>query len=363
MEFAIAAAFGLAVAVSAFLILQRNADKRQDELSTLISGVRGEERLRALEEDIHAGLARVTETVGEIDKARGTSITRLETVVREAQRTLDSLQRSTTRLADTLSNSQSRGQWGERMARDILSAAGFVENVNYRYNRQMEGSRGRPDYSFLLPEGRTLNMDVKFPMTAYMRYLDATDEAAELEAERQFLADVRGTIRGVATRDYIDPAQGTLDFMLVFIPNEHIYAFIHEKDSDLVIDALDQGVVLCSPLTLFALLSVIRQAADSFALAHAADGILQALGAFNQQWSKYSSSVDAVGRRIDSLQRAFDDLRGTRTRVLEGELATVERLRVEQHIELPPETEIEADEYDDGEQGDEPDHTRFGNQP
>ena len=110
MEFAIAAAFGLAVAVSAFLILQRNADKRQDELSTLISGVRGEERLRALEEDIHAGLARVTETVGEIDKARGTSITRLETVVREGQRTLDSLQRSTTRLADTLSNSQSRGQ-------------------------------------------------------------------------------------------------------------------------------------------------------------------------------------------------------------------------------------------------------------
>jgi len=334
MEFIAAAALGLTISVAVFLILQRNADKSDRELSVLISGVKGEERLRTLEDGIRKDLSRIVETVTAVDHARGVSITKLETVVREGQRAIDSLQNSTTRLADTLSNSQARGQWGERMAKDILQAAGLIENVNYRFNKQMEGTNVRPDYTFLLPESRVLNMDVKFPIANYVRYLDADSESDELTAERQFISDVRNTILEVSGREYIDTSRGTLDFMLVFIPNEHIYAFIHEREAELANEALARGVVLCSPLTLFALLSVIRQAADSFTLAHAADDILRALGSFNQQWEKYSTSIETVGRRIDSLQRAYDDLSGTRTRALEKELATVEELRLEQGVGL-----------------------------
>jgi DNA recombination protein RmuC len=346
MEFVAAALLGISLAVAVFLVLQRTTERRHDELSSLISGVKGEERLRDLERDIESNLQKVTEVVSQVDHARGESITRLETVVRESQRSLDSLQRTTTRLADTLSNSQARGQWGERMADDILRAAGLIEGVNYRHNRQLEGGTGRPDYTFLLPEGRVLHMDVKFPIANYVRYLDA-DEPAEVEAaERQFLSDVRGTVRAVATREYVDPAQGTLDFMLVFIPNEAIYAFIHERDHRLADDALERGVVLCSPLTLYALLSVIRQSTDAFALAHAADQILRSLGAFNQQWGKYLGAVDTVGRRIDSLQKAYDDLRGTRTRALERRLAEVEQIRIEQRLELPDDDEDEDEDLD-----------------
>jgi DNA recombination protein RmuC len=335
MEFLAAAALGLAIAVAAFLILQRNADRADRELSALISGVKGEERLRTLEAEMRASLGRVTETVAAVDQARGASITRLETVIEQSQQTVTSLQATTSRLADTLSNSQARGQWGERMAEDILRAAGFIEDVNYRRNRQFDAGTGRPDYSFLLPEGRILNMDVKFPIASYVRYLDASSEEDASAAEKQFLADVRGTVASVAGRDYIDPSRGTLDFMLVFIPNENIYAFIHERDPRLADDALQKGVVLCSPLTLFALLSVIRQAADAFALAHAADEVLTSLGAFNREWQKYSEAVATVGRRIESLQRAFDDLSGPRTRVLERQLQTVEQVRLAHRIELP----------------------------
>lgn len=354
MEFIAAAGLGLAIAVAVFLILQRNADKGDRELSALISGVRGDERLRTLEDGIRTELSRVVDTVAAVDQARGVSITRLETVVREGQGAIDSLQKSTTRLADTLSNSQARGQWGERMARDILQAAGLIENVNYRFNKQMEGSRDRPDYTFILPESRILNMDVKFPIASYVRYLEAETETDEAAAERQFLADVRGTIQEVSGRDYIDPSRGTLDFMLVFIPNEHIYAFIHERDASIAADALSKGVVLCSPLTLFALLSVIRQAADSFALAHAADDILRALGSFNQQWEKYSLSIAVMGRRITSLQRAYDELSGPRMRALERELVAVEEIRLEQGIRLPEVDEASSDDdVDESEPADE----------
>lgn len=339
--------FGLAVGLSAsviiLLVLQLRAARRFNDLSLQIAGLGGEERLRTLEQGVQDGLRQVRDVVHHVDTARGESIARLETVVRESQRSLDALDRSTTRLNETLSSSQARGQWGERMADDILRAAGLLEGPNYRRNVQVQGGGGRPDYTFLLPEGRVLHMDVKFPMDNYVRYLDAIgDDDGSAAAAEQFLNDVRTTIKNVAGREYIDPSQGTLDFMLVFIPNEHIYAFIHQRDHNLASEALSKGVVLCSPLTLFALLSVIRQAADSFALAQAADQMLRSLGAFNQQWPKYQQAVDAVGSRIESLQRAFDELSGRRTRALERRLRQVEQLRIEQRIDLP----VVADDED-----------------
>ena len=335
MEFLAAGLVGLLLALLAFLLLQWTARRNDVELSALVSGVRGEERLRTLEQHILTSLREVHDVTREVDRSRVDSLGRLDQVVRESQRSIDALQRSTDKLVATLSSSQARGQWGERMADDVLRAAGFVEGVQYLRNRQLDGGPGRPDFTFLLPEGRKLHMDVKFPIASYVRYIEAEAGPGSDAAERQFLADVRTAIKGVATRDYIDPAAGTLDFMLVFIPNEHIYSFVHQRDPRISEEALSLGVVLCSPLTLFALLSVIRQAADSFALAHAADEILRALGAFQQQWSKYRDAVDAVGRRIDSLQRAYDDLRGPRTRALERRLIDVEQLRIAQHLELP----------------------------
>ena len=330
------ALIGVIVGAIVYFVLQRSTRRELDEVSLLVSGVQGEERLRTLEASVGARLAEIGRIVNEIDRARGESIAQLSGVVSMSQRSIDDLRATTGRLAETLSSNQARGQWGERMADDILRAAGFVEGRNYLRNRQMAGSSGRPDFTFLLPDDRTLNMDVKFPIASYVRYIEALDDTSSAEAERQFLDDVRSTVRAVSTRDYIDAENHTLDFMIVFIPNEHIYAFIHQRDPQLADEALARGVVLCSPLTLFALLSVIRQAADAFALAGAADDVLRAMGAFSQQWGKYQEAVAAVGRRIEALDRAFEQLTGTRTRMLQRRLDEVERVRTERHLELPP---------------------------
>lgn len=341
MELLAATLLGVVVAMLGFLAFYWTFARERREVSALVSGVRGEERLNTLEQGIQQSLREVRDSsdraadiVRDIDRARGESIADLSAVVRESRGAIETLQASTSKLAETLSSSQARGLWGERMAEDVVRAAGFVENINYRRNKQIEGGR-RPDFTFILPENRVLNMDVKFPIANYVRYVELEPGPQRDSAAQQFLADFRTMIRDVATRDYVDPASGTLDFMLVFIPNEQIYAFVHERDADLVDDALNRRVVLCSPLTLFAMLSVIRQASESFALAHATDEILRALGVFHREWSKYHEAVEVVGRRVQSLQRAYDDLSGPRTRVLERRLAEVDELRLEQRIELP----------------------------
>ena len=66
-----------------------------------------------------------------------------------------------------------RGQWGERIAEDVLRLSGFLEGVNYLRQHTLTDSGGRPDYTFLMPNGLVMHMDVKFPLDNYLRFLDA----------------------------------------------------------------------------------------------------------------------------------------------------------------------------------------------
>ena len=132
------------------------------------------------------------------------------------------------------------------MAEDVLCASGFVENVNYLKQKTIQGAGSRPDFTFLLPRGLRLNMDVKFPFDNYMRSLDAQAEGEKARFRADFLRDVKAKVREVATRDYINPEQQTLDCALLLIANEQIYAFIQEQDSQAFEEALRQHVVCCS---------------------------------------------------------------------------------------------------------------------
>ena len=149
------------------------------------------------------------------------------------------------------------------MAADVLRAAGMVEGVNYRRQVAMVGGRV-PDFTFLLPKGLEMNMDVKFPIDNYLRYLDATSDGDRSTALSAFQRDVRGRVKEITTRDYIDPER-TVDHVLLFIPNESVYSFIHENDSELLDRAMAEkvGVVVEARFTDRDDLGVVEQRGDA----------------------------------------------------------------------------------------------------
>jgi len=252
-----------------------------------------------------------------------------------------------------LANPQARGQWGERMAEDVLRLAGFVENVNYRKQTQIEGGTGRPDYTFHMPQGQTLFMDVKFPMAAYLRYL-ATNSEAEREVHlKRFLTDVRARVRELAKREYAIAGGGSaLDNVLLFIPNEQLTGFIHEHDPDLIEDAMGQQIVMCSPMTLFAFLGVIRQAHDNFTIERTSDEILSLIGKFGTQWGKYADQMEKIKRRFEGVEKDFEALSVTRRRALERPLRELEAIRQQRGLPVDGELfslEADADVDDDEE--------------
>ena len=245
----------------------------------------------------------------------------LETSSRETQK----LQESTSKLREILSSSQKRGQWGERMVEDILDFIGFMEDKNYIKQTQVESGE-KPDYTFLLPKEKKLNMDVKFPLASYERYINAElDEEREAQ-KKEFLKDVKKHIKDVAGREYVNPAEGTVDYVLLFIPNESIYGFINQEDTKLIDYALEKKVLLCSPLTLYAMLSLIYQATRNFAMEEKATEVMNLLNAFRLQWSKYVEVMDKMGRSLDTARKDYDTMVTTRKNQLEKPLAQIEEI-------------------------------------
>jgi len=303
-------------------------------------------RLGEVQRGVQTDLQRLTDLVGQLGQTTAERFGQVDRSLHVHAEITNVLADSTRSLREALANSNTRGQWGERMAEDVLRLAGFEVGVNYVRRTAVAGDgSGIPDFTFLLPKGHVLFMDVKFPMSAYLRYLEAGTEAERSAHRAAFVRDVRARIRELAKREYskVDerPAVGNV---LLFVPNETLAGFIHESDSTLVDEALRQQVVICSPLTLYTFLGVIRQAFDNFVIERTSDEILQLIGRFGQQWQKYTESAEKVKKRLDSVQNEFDQLVGVRRRALERPLAQLEELRIRRN--LPVDGELFVDDED-----------------
>ena len=281
-----------------------------------------------------AELDNVSKLMKDLEKDRVEKFGQLSNQLQNASEQTASLIQTTNNLREALASTKARGQWGERMAEDVLRLAGFIENINYLKQKAVEGSRSRPDFTFLLPKNLKVNMDVKFPLDNYLKFLESESDVEKAKFRSDFLRDVRGRIREVTTRDYIDPEQNTVDYVLLFIPNEQIYAFIHEQDSTILDDGIKNRVVFCSPLTLYAILAVIRQAVENFALEQTSNEILSLFGAFKKQWHEFMTRFEVLGKRITEAQTEYEALTTTRKRQLEKPLNELESLRTQRNLPL-----------------------------
>ena len=96
-----------------------------------------------------------------------------------------------------------------------------------------------PDFTFHLPKGHVLYMDVKFPLASYVRYLEVHTDAERQAHLKRFLGDVRLRVKELAKRDYArEGDKPAVDYVLLFLPNEQLAGFIHEHDPELLDDAM-----------------------------------------------------------------------------------------------------------------------------
>ncbi len=281
-----------------------------------------------------AEMDKVQQLMQKIEGERRQSFGSLNEQLKQSLEQTQKLREATAQLNQALSNSQARGQWGERMAEDVLRMAGFIEGINYQKQKSGTDSLARPDFTFFLPHNLKVNMDVKFPMNNYLAYLQSDSETEKSSYKQAFLRDVRKRVKEVTIRGYINTADHTVDYVIVFIPNEQVYAFINEADPAIMDEALKNKVILSSPITLYAVLSIIRQAVENFNLEQTASQILSLLADFSKQWDKYKDVMERMGKRIDDARKEFQSLVSTRTNALERPLNKIEAIRSANKLEI-----------------------------
>jgi len=244
------------------------------------------------------------------DKERINSFSALKNSLDEYKKITEQLSVSTENLKKVLSNNQLRGQFGEQVADDLLKMAGFVVGENY--TRQESDNGARPDFTVYLPDRTKINVDAKFPYSALQRMTETDDTDAKKRYMKEFESDIKEKIKQVTTREYISPEDRTVDFVILFIPNEMIFSFIYDKMPSIWEDAMARKVVLAGPFSFTAILRMVKQAYENFRVQENIFKIVGHVQSVEKEFDKFSEEFDKVGVKIDQLQKQYSDVNTTR---------------------------------------------------
>ncbi|MFZ9518033.1 MAG: DNA recombination protein RmuC [Ilumatobacteraceae bacterium] len=333
METFVGLAVGLVIAVVAVVVvLQRKPSVpvaapgavptlTAAEIRDVIREIHGE-TLRVLADQakddrkdaITTATVQVGQAIDQTKKQIDEQMSRLESEIRQLREinsekfgSVDSavagLAQQTQALNKVLSSSQGRGNWGEKMLEDILMQSGFERGINYEMQEKLEAG-GKPDYTFFLPPDRVLYLDSKFPMENYLKYFEAQDDNTRKIMKDAFIKNVEERVKELEKRDYVTQSgANALDYVLLFIPNEGILGFIQQHKPSLIDESVAKRVVLCSPLTLYAFLGVVRQATASFHMEQNANDVLRLLTNFGKAWGNYVKNLKDIARHFETMQK------------------------------------------------------------
>lgn len=293
---------------------QKDADSQMELRKQAI-----EHTVAGLKEELARYQQLLRESQGEHARKFGS----IENELKNASIATQKLAESTVKLNNILGNVKLRGQWGERMAEDIIQYAGLIENINY-LKQNVNAALTKPDFTFLLPQGSCINMDVKFPLDNYLQMVNAPEGMQRDTYEKEFIRNVKDRIKEIQNRDYINPAENTLDFVLLFIPNEQVFGFIQDKMPDVMDFALKQKVVLCSPFTLYAMLSIVRQAHEHFRFEKDIKKIIELIEGFTKDYELFKNRFADLGSLIEKVSGQYAEITDKSFKKLDGKIQRIE---------------------------------------
>lgn len=283
------------------------------------------DQIRELVDKIDVELNKNSRRLEETEKERIGEFANLKTVVEEHRDVAKELRHTTEDLKNVLSNNQLRGKYGEEVAENILKMLGFRRNDDYTVNVRQETNINRPDLTIKLPDGSKVNVDVKFPFQALVKYQETDNKDERKAYMAQFSKDVKEKIKQVTSRDYINPEEKTLDFVILFVPNEMIFSVICDQLSDISDEAMRKKVIIAGPFSFAAITRMIRQSYNSFRIQEDLRRLVGLIGKFKDEFGKYNVELDKLGERIGLAAKQYETVSTTRTRQLNNIVDKIDR--------------------------------------
>src|ERR1700712_3101024 len=332
------------------------------------SAVRADADLEARRTAVDSVVAPLRETLGrvegqlrELESARVGAYTSVLEQVAAVQRSSEQVRAETATLAAALRRPQSRGAWGELSLRRAVEMAGMTEQCDFLVQPTFTGPDGtvRPDLVVRLAGGRSVVVDSKVPLDAFLDAMQQTDDAARERLWKAHAARLRAHVDALAAKAYWERCPGSPEFVVLFVPQEAFLAPALEADPMLLDHASAKRVVLATPTTLIALLRTVAHAWTQQSLAENAKAVYDTGRELYARLGTLGEHVDKLGRSLGaaggSYNRAVGSLEGrvlVTARRFAGMGLVEDDLRVPQGVEESARP-LTAPELLDDEWGDE----------
>ena len=264
-----------------------------------------EEAVATLVKPIREELKKVEERAQELEKSREGAYRSVTEQVRQLAEGQSALRSETGRLVQALHRPQGAGRWGEHQLRNVLEMAGMMEYVDFEEQANLPGENGalRPDVIIRLPGGKSVVVDAKAPLQAY---LDAVQ--AKTEDERAMHLDalarhVRGHVKALSDKKYWDRLAAGTDLVVMFIPGDAFVAAAFERDPALFEEAVKNKVLIATPVTLIALVKAVAYGWQQEKLTENARAVAETGRELYERVKRFGGRMEDVGR---SLRQAVD---------------------------------------------------------
>jgi DNA recombination protein RmuC len=265
---------------------------------------------------IKESLERSSKQINELEKSRSEAYGSIKAQLEAMQESQQTLRQETHNLVKALRRPEVRGRWGEITLRRLVELAGMVEHCDFQeqVHTTDDNKIFRPDMIVSMPGKRTLVVDVKTPLDAYLEAIEATDDSQRKKSLERHARNVGEHIRKLAGKSYWEQFAQSPEFVILFIPGDQFLSAALNEDPNLIETALAQQIILATPTSFVALLKAVAYGWRQLALAENAEEIRRLaedlygrltafVGHLNKLGRQLHSSVEHYNRAVGSLER------------------------------------------------------------
>jgi len=282
-------------------VAKGDLEKRQQAIDALVGPVK--ESLEKVDQKIHA-LERVREQAyGEI-RQQFTHMAEAQTQLRQ----------ETANLVKALRQPHVRGRWGEVQLRRVVEMAGMLNHCDFTEQETLfddDGKMLRPDMVVRLPGGRTIVVDAKAPISAYLDAHEANDDEVRRGKIREHAQLVRMHLQALSKKSYWEQFDSTPECVVMFIPGEAFCSAALEADPELLDNAFGLNVIIASPASLMALLKAAAFGWRQESIADNARAISQLGQELHKRIGDVASRMERLGRALESATGAYNEAIGS----------------------------------------------------
>ena len=247
----------------------------------------------------------------------------LEKAIEDLMKRTQDIGNDANNLAKALKNeSKTQGNWGELILENILEKSGLTEGEHYEKQSAIKDSKGNsvfhdetgsrliPDIVVHYPDNKDLIIDSKVSLTAFVDYCNAADESEKANALKRHLLSLRNHCKELQKKNYssyVKSPRVSLDYVVMFVPNESAMQLALYEDATLWRDAFEAGVFITSEQNLLALLRMIQLAWAQVKQARNQQEVFEAVNKLLDRVGEFVKRYEDLGKKMDALRNSYDD--------------------------------------------------------